>query len=57
MRVQLTLNAFGFYEGEADGIMGKQTRKALNDFRASVHLKQHDKLDVETLNALGILVK
>lgn len=57
LRVQLTLQALNFYSGNLDGIMGSQTRKALNNYRASVGQNEKETLDIEVLNSLGILVQ
>ena len=55
-RVQFQLQHYGYYKGVIDGIMGPATRQALNAYRASRGLTISPKLDVETLNSLGILV-
>lgn len=55
-RVQFQLQHYGYYKGVIDGIMGPTTRQALNAYRASRGLTISPKLDVETLNSLGILV-
>lgn len=57
LRVQLTLQALDFYHGKLDGVMGFETRKAVNKYRLSVGQTAKEKLDVEVLNSLGILVQ
>ncbi|WP_028835439.1 MULTISPECIES: His-Xaa-Ser repeat protein HxsA [unclassified Pseudoalteromonas] len=57
LRVQLTLQALDFYHGKLDGIMGPETRKAVNKYRLSVGQTAKEKLDIEVLNSLGILVQ
>jgi His-Xaa-Ser repeat protein HxsA len=57
LRVQLTLAAVGIYKQELDGIMGKSTRDAVNSYRMTVGMPLKEKLDVEVLNSLGILVQ
>ncbi|AMJ96875.1 hypothetical protein AVL55_00990 [Alteromonas macleodii] len=57
LRVQLTLQALDFYHGKLDGMMGPGTRKAINEYRLSVGQTAKEKLDVEVLNSLGILVQ
>ena len=55
LRVQLTLQALDAYHGSLDGVMGPETRQALSIYRALIGLPKNEKLDVEVLNALGIL--
>lgn len=57
LRVQLTLQALDFYHGKLDGIMGPATRKAVNKYRLSVGQPAKEKLDLDVLNSLGILVQ
>lgn len=57
LRVQLTLEALNFYSGPLDGVMGPATRKAVNAYRLSVGQKVQEKLDIEVLNSLGVLVQ
>jgi hypothetical protein len=56
MNVQFKLKLEGYFEYTIDGIMGPNTRKSINSYRRSRGLTAHNKLDVVTLNALGILV-
>lgn len=55
-RVQFQLQHNGYYNGVIDGVMGPATRKALNDYRIAKGLELSNRLNVETLNSLGILV-
>ena len=57
LRVQLTLQALDFYHGKLDGLMGPSTRKAVNKYRLSIGQTAKEKLDLEVLNSLGILVQ
>ena len=56
MRVQLTLQILGFFDGSIDGVMGPTTREAINEYRVSKDIPTSEKLDVITLDSLGILV-
>ena len=56
MRVQLTLQTLDLYNGPIDGVMGPETRASINRYRRIRGLREHDRLDVETLNALAITV-
>lgn len=57
LRVQLTLSALNLYDGAIDGIMGKETRNAVNVYRMNNRLQVKEKLDMQVLNALGILIQ
>ena len=54
MRVQLALYLSGEYTGSVDGILGPQTRDAIDVFKIKNGLKRGGYLDLDTLNALGI---
>lgn len=56
MRVQLTLQALGYYDGPTMGVMDPATRAALNSYRKAKGIKTSETLDVTTLNALGIVI-
>jgi len=57
LRVQLTLSALNLYKGKLDGIMGKETRDAVNLYRMNIGQQVKEKLDIEVLNSLGILIQ
>jgi len=54
MRVQLTLQYGGYYDGPVDGVMGPSTRNAIKRYKNSVGLHGDSVLDARTLNFLGI---
>ncbi len=56
MNVQFKLKLEGYFEYSIDGLMGPSTRKSINAYRRAKGLPTKNKLDVATLNALGILV-
>jgi len=57
LRVQLTLSALNLYDGTLDGVMGKATRNAVNVYRMNVGQQVKEKLDIQVLNSLGILIQ
>ncbi|NMS30820.1 His-Xaa-Ser repeat protein HxsA, partial [Vibrio parahaemolyticus] len=57
IRVQFALYTSGYYKGIIDGIMGKQTRKALNAYRVDNNIPVSQTLDTVTLNSLGIIAR
>jgi len=54
MRVQISLRMLGYYKGNADGMMGPQTRSAISRYRLSKGLPKSEKIDTVLLNSLGI---
>ena len=56
-RVQLYLKINGYYNGDVDGIMGPATRYAINKFQEANGVQISDKLNVKTLDAMGIIVR
>lgn len=54
MRMQLTLQLEGYYDGAIDGIMGPKTRKATLLYKRAHGLSGDKVLDAETLDAFGI---
>ena len=52
--VQESLKAKGFYEGEADGIVGPKTRRALREYQKSEGLSVTGRLDSPTAEKLGV---
>ncbi len=54
MRMQLTLQFQGYYDGPIDGIMGPKTRDAVKKFKKDKGIPGTSVMDAETLNALGI---
>jgi His-Xaa-Ser repeat protein HxsA len=54
MRMQLTLQFEGYYDGPVDGLMGPKTRSAVLAYKKAHDLSGDQVLDAETLNALGI---
>jgi His-Xaa-Ser repeat protein HxsA len=57
LRVQLTLSALNLYDGNLDGVMGKGTRDAVNLYRMNIGQQVKEKLDMQVLNSLGILIQ
>ena len=55
MRMQLTLQFEGLYDGPIDGLMGSETRKAVLKFKKQKGIPGDKVLDAPTLNAFGIL--
>lgn len=51
-RVQEALNKNGFSSGATDGILGKNTRKAIMDFQKAQGMEPTGKLNLETLQTL-----
>lgn len=54
MRVQLGLQAYGYYNGAIDGIVGKGTRAALVRFQTDYNLKVTGTITPEVLDAFKI---
>lgn len=54
MRVQISLRMLGYYNGQADGIMGPVTRNAISRYRLDKGLPSSEKIDAVLLNSLGI---
>lgn len=55
-RVQIILQLFGYYAGAIDGMLGPQTRSAIDVFKIENGLPLGSYLDAETLNAIGVPV-
>jgi peptidoglycan hydrolase-like protein with peptidoglycan-binding domain len=55
-RAQRALDAKGFDPGPADGLVGPQTKKAIQGFQNRFGINASGKLDNQTLFALGIVV-
>jgi peptidoglycan hydrolase-like protein with peptidoglycan-binding domain len=55
-RVQINLQLFGYYSGAVDGVLGPQTRSAIDIFKIENGLPMGSYLDAETLNAIGVPV-
>lgn len=53
-KIQQKLQEEGFYKGEVDGILGKETQAALREFQEAKGLESSGKLDNQTASALGI---
>jgi len=53
-QVQLTLFLEGLYTDSIDGIMGKNTRSAVQTFKKDHNITSEALLGTETLNALGV---
>ena len=51
---QESLKAKGFYHGEADGIVGPQTRRALREYQKTEGLSVTGRLDSPTAEKLGV---
>ncbi len=54
MRVQLYLHFQDYYNGEIDGIMGENTRKAIQEYKNKKYFTSEKLLDENTLNSFGI---
>jgi peptidoglycan hydrolase-like protein with peptidoglycan-binding domain len=50
----MALQKKGFNPGEADGVLGPRTRKALTAFQQQQRLQANGQLDNQTLAALGM---
>lgn len=55
-KVQMVLFLSGDYKGKIDGILGPETRDAIDLYKIKKGLKRGGYLDLETLNALGVSV-
>ena len=53
-RLQQELSSRGVYHGPIDGLVGPQTRAALQNFQAQQGLPAHARLDARTRHALGL---
>ncbi|BFM22475.1 hypothetical protein R50076_35240 [Gilvimarinus japonicus] len=56
-RVQLALDILGHYNGDIDGVMGPQTRAAIQKYRTEKNMSKIGLIDKNLLNSLGILVQ
>ena len=54
MRVQLSLKAYGYYDGDIDGTVGPKTRDALKRFQTDYGLKVTGTITPEVLDAFKI---
>lgn len=57
MRVQLALISYGYYNGQLDGIIGKQSSAALSRFQSDHGLSITGTVTPEVLDAFGITVQ
>jgi hypothetical protein len=55
-QVQQALDKDGFKAGNADGIWGRNTRSALEDFQKSKGIQSNGQLNQQTLSDLGVKV-
>lgn len=55
-RVQIKLNSLQLYDGQINGIMNKETQKALKQYQAVKGLLVTGTMTTETMNALGIAI-
>jgi peptidoglycan hydrolase-like protein with peptidoglycan-binding domain len=55
-QVQQALDKDGFHAGRADGIWGRNTRTAVNDFQKSKKIQGSGRLNQQTLSELGVNV-
>jgi peptidoglycan hydrolase-like protein with peptidoglycan-binding domain len=53
-RVQETLRAENYYRGSVDGILGPQTRAALEQYQKDRNLDAVGRLNWETIDSLGL---
>lgn len=56
-QVQLALQAYGYYEGAIDGVIGPKAREALRLFQTHYGLEVTGTITPEVLDSLGILAK
>lgn len=54
VRVQAALMRKGYYNGDIDGLLGKETRAALKEFQKDQKIKETGRMDIDTLTRLGI---
>ncbi len=52
--VQSTLQAQGYYQGQADGLLGPETRAALANYQRAHGLYTTEAIDKPTLESLGM---
>ena len=52
-QAQQALADQGLYKGKIDGVVGRQTRRAVRQFQKTHHLSQTARLDADTMQALG----
>ena len=57
MQVQLAMNAFGYYQGTIDGIIGPKSRIALASMQKDFNLRVTGTVTPELLNVLGIAAR
>lgn len=55
--VQFAMLAFGYYNGEIDGVMGPDMRAGLQRLQADYNLKVTGTVTPETLDALRIVAR
>jgi peptidoglycan hydrolase-like protein with peptidoglycan-binding domain len=55
-QVQQALNKDGFHAGPTDGIYGRNTRTAVEDFQKSKKIQSNGQLNQQTLSQLGVNV-
>jgi len=55
MRIQISLQIEGKYDGTVDGVMGPETRAAILEFKKQRGIPGDTIFDKETLNALGVI--
>ena len=53
-KAQQSLGEKGFYHGQADGVLGPQTRTAISEYQRSQNLPVTARLDAETAGKLGV---
>lgn len=56
-RVQIGLMAYGYYDGDIDGMVGPQTRAALTRFQTDFNLKVTGTITPEVLDAFKIIAQ
>jgi His-Xaa-Ser repeat protein HxsA len=54
LRVQMALSMKGYHPGSFDGVLGPQTRAALQTFQRDHGIPATGRMDTATLDALGI---
>ena len=57
MQVQLAMNAFGYYQGAIDGVIGPKSKIALASMQKDFNLKVTGTVTPELLNVLGITAR
>ena len=52
--MQIALKEKGFYRGEPDGVLGRETTQALISFQRQQGFQANGPIDTQTVTALGV---